>query len=139
MLSAVLRHRHPIYEPRQLSPEEQAQKAEAERKAEENWNQHEAELKRTAWKREDNSATAYKMAKDFVKDRLLTPGVAQWPEASKTNVQRDVQSLSDQRYEVNSWVDSQNSFGALLRKKYRCVVKQVSADEWTLESFRMDP
>lgn len=79
---------------------------------------------------------ALSMAQDFVKERLIAPGSAEWPGF----FERDghVTALGNKRYRVRSWVDSQNAFGALLRIQYTAVVVDAAGDRWTLESLDLD-
>jgi len=85
------------------------------------------------WRNADNSRMAQIMAQEFVSDRLLAPGSAEWPgfQDSRTSVV----PLGKQRYRVTSWVDSHNSFGALIRQQYVAVVKQTGPEEWKLKSL----
>lgn len=74
---------------------------------------------------EDNNGTgdadpilAYNYAKDFIKDRLKSPSTAEFPGTfEKKNHVRD---LGNGQYQINSWVDSQNSFGATIRSRWSC-------------------
>ncbi len=45
--------------------------------------------------------------------------------------------LGGGRYQVDSYVDSQNGFGALLRRRFRAVVKRLPRG-WELESLRFE-
>jgi hypothetical protein len=35
-------------------------------------------------------------------------------------------------YRINSWVDSQNDFGALIRTRFSGIVRQADKDNWEL-------
>ena len=78
---------------------------------------------------------AYVMARDFVKPHLKAPSTAKWP--GFTESVRHTQPLGNDRYRVSSWVDSQNSFGAMLRMRYVAVVFNTDGEQknWTLESL----
>lgn len=64
----------------------------------------------------------------FVRERLKSPSTAKFP----TSDESTVQPISGGDYEVTSYVDSQNAFGATLRSNYTCVVKPVEGDKWRL-------
>jgi len=55
------------------------------------------------------------MSEIFVKNNLKSPGSAEF-EYSEDQVTK----LNDSTFEIRSYVDSQNSFGALLRMDYFC-------------------
>ena len=90
----------------------------------------EADKKETvAWKTKDNSTMAYIMMQDFVKRRLKSPASAKFPFASEQDIsiQKD-----EHEYVIFAYVDSQNSFGAMIRTYYSGVVKQIDAENWQL-------
>jgi len=62
---------------------------------------------------------AYSYAEKFVKEKLKSPSSAQFPEMREY---RDhVQTIeSGEKFRINSWVESQNSFGAMLRTPFSC-------------------
>lgn len=63
---------------------------------------------------------AYNYAEEFVKKRLKAPGTAEFPKTSeKIN---HITSLGGEKYMIDSWVDSQNGFGALIRSRFTCKV-----------------
>ncbi len=78
---------------------------------------------------------AYIMARDFVKPHLKAPSTAKWP--GFTESVRHTRPLGNDRYRVSSWVDSQNSFGAMLRMRYVAVVFNTDGEgtNWSLESL----
>ena len=63
---------------------------------------------------------AYGYAEDFVEKQLTSPSTAKYPKV----VERDkhITILGNNRYEINSWVDSQNSFGATIRTRFSCII-----------------
>jgi hypothetical protein len=63
------------------------------------------------------------MAEDFIKQRLLAPASASF--AGETAAYS-----GGNRYRVTGYVDSQNAFGAKLRKRFVCVVEKSGADNW---------
>jgi hypothetical protein len=54
----------------------------------------------------------------IVKARLKAPATAKFP--GYTTEREQIKYLGNNTYSATSWVDSQNSFGALLRKKFTC-------------------
>jgi hypothetical protein len=89
-----------------------------------------------AWKTEDNSIMAYIMMEDFVKRELKSPGSAKFPGVFDGR-QDHVTRLQDYKYKIVSYVDAQNSFGALLRTKFIGEIQQVSDEEWRLISLNL--
>jgi hypothetical protein len=71
----------------------------------------------------DYSNMAVIQCQNFVKDRLKSPGSAEFPFLEHT-----IKDLGNQTFEVVSYVDSQNSFGALLRTYYTCRIQYVGSD-----------
>ncbi len=70
-----------------------------------------------------NKSMAKIMARDFVKQLLKSPTSAEF-DNEKTWY------LKDSVFMVKGTVDSQNSFGAILRANYECKVKQVDKNNW---------
>ena len=64
-------------------------------------------------------ALAYIWSQYYVKMHLKSPNSAKFPSQLWTNDVR-VSYLGDGRYKVRSYVDSQNSFGAMIRTHYTC-------------------
>lgn len=58
------------------------------------------------------------MSESFVKDNLKSPSTAEF----SSDFNNDVTQLNDSTFEVKSWVDSQNGFGAMLRSNYSCKI-----------------
>ena len=87
-----------------------------------------------AWKSEDNSTMAYIMMEDFVKGRLKSPSSAKFPGVFDGR-QNHVKYLGNQKYRIVSYVDAQNSFGAMIRMHFTGEIEQVSEDKWRLISL----
>jgi hypothetical protein len=83
-----------------------------------------------AWKKEDRSFYAKSYIEGLIKPQLKSPGTAKFPGALDTDYV--IRQLDDQVYVVSSWVDSQNSFGAMVRTKYLGSVQQVEKDKWEI-------
>lgn len=76
---------------------------------------------------DDDSADGAEVAcEDFVKDRLKSPGTAEFSETFTT-------SQADGSWEVEGAVDSENAFGGTMRNTYTCTVRyDEAADYWSL-------
>lgn len=74
----------------------------------------------------DQSIDAAVMCEDFVKKQLKAPASAKFSDEKTTKV-------SDAEYVTTGAIDSQNSFGAMLRSHFRCDLT-VSGDTWTSKS-----
>lgn len=66
----------------------------------------------------------------FVEKELKSPKSADFPFGGF----RHVTYLGNDRYEVDSYVDAENSFGASIRTRFKGVIKKV-ANGWELESL----
>lgn len=63
---------------------------------------------------------AYNYAKGFIKENLKSPSTAKFP---GTFEKKDhVRNLGNGEYLIESWVDSQNSFGAMVRSRWSCKI-----------------
>lgn len=91
---------------------------------------------RPSYVSEDNSTMAYIMIQDFVKDRLKSPSTAEFPGARERR--QHTKRLGDGRYGINSWVESQNSFGAQIRTRFAAIIRQTGEDTWQLEQLAFD-
>lgn len=86
------------------------------------------------WRSESNSGMAYIMMEDFVRDRLKAPRTAHFPGVFD-NRDEHVTFLGSQKYRIVSYVDSENSFGAMIRTRFVGEIKQVEEDRWQLISL----
>ena len=82
-----------------------------------------------------DSDTAGYMAEEFVKDKLKAPSTAEFCSRS----QQTVDILSENKYRVSGWVDSQNSFGAKLRSDWSVVLEKLGKDQWHADSVDLIP
>jgi hypothetical protein len=80
---------------------------------------------------EHSETMAHIMCQDFVKNRLKAPRTAKFPRSSEARTT----DLGNGRYRVISYVDAQNSFGALIRTRYACTVQYTGNDRWRLEAL----
>ena len=67
-----------------------------------------------------NKFLAYNYAEDFVKERLKSPSTAEFPGTFEKD--KHITELGNKEYQINSWVDSQNGFGATIRSKFSCKI-----------------
>ncbi|MFE5544575.1 hypothetical protein ACFQ71_12235 [Streptomyces sp. NPDC056534] len=79
------------------------------------------------------------MCEDFVKQRLKSPGTAEFPgvtdsDYAKTTVLSDTKPW---KYKVTGVVDSQNGLSATVRSNYECTVSTKDDDTWTLDDMKL--
>ncbi|GEM_PF-2626972 len=91
---------------------------------------------KNAWKTSDNKSMAYLMCEDWVKNRLKSPSSAEFPGVFDGKLENIIQT--NQRYSIRSYVDSQNSFGAMLRTNFHCVTTQTSEGNWELNRLEIE-
>ena len=60
-----------------------------------------------------------------IKEKLKAPASADFPSDLKA-----VSHLNDSIFIINSYVDSQNSFGAMIRTKYTCKITIIDEDHY---------
>ncbi len=80
--------------------------------------------------------TAYNLSKDYAKQNLKSPSTASYPGLFESK--DHVKDLGNGRYQINSWVDSQNGFGATIRTKFSCVMVKKSGDRWGIENLKFN-
>ena len=80
----------------------------------------------------DNETAAKIMSEDFVTSCLKSPSTADFPWKAESVI-RDGTG-----WRVNSYVDSQNSFGAMIRSHYTCVLENIGGDSWKCTSLVID-
>ena len=81
-----------------------------------------------SWEEKNQYDRAYIMMQRFIEKGIDSPSTAVFPSEAKNQTKY----LGNQEYEITSWVDSQNIFGAMIRTKYTGVVKQTEKDNWQL-------
>jgi len=77
---------------------------------------------------------AYNLSKDYVLENIKSPSSADFPGLFESK--NHVKDLGGGRFEVNSWVDSENSFGAKIRTRYSCIMIKRSNDRWGIENLK---
>ena len=63
---------------------------------------------------------AYIFAENFVEKGLKSPSSAKFP--SPKEKKSHVSKLSKNVFSIDSWVESQNSFGAMIKTKFSCKI-----------------
>lgn len=83
-----------------------------------------------------NERLAYNLSKDYVLENLKSPKTAEFPSLFESK--NHVKNLGGGRYQIDSWVDSQNSFGANIRTRFSCIMINKGADRWGIEDLKFD-
>lgn len=73
----------------------------------------------------DESRQAERACRRYIEQQLKAPATARYPTPST--------SKDGPEYTVTGSVDSQNSFGALVRTQYKCMVSSEGGGTWKLE------
>lgn len=83
-----------------------------------------------------DSMDAYVMAKKFVEQSLKAPSTAEFASFSESKIQ----PIGGDNWEVSSFVDSQNGFGAMIRTHF-VITMSVNRDTkyWQTTSIKTDP
>jgi hypothetical protein len=93
-----------------------------------NWG--DAPSRSNAASRSPDRSDACFMSQKFVKQDLKAPSTAEFPLWNETNCQV---SRRKRIWVVNSYVDAQNSFGAMIRSNYAVeMIYYPATDAWTL-------
>jgi hypothetical protein len=78
-----------------------------------------------------DAAGAFGICKQFVEKRLKAPASAKFPRSSEATIT----DLGGGKFQVVSYVDSQNGFGALIRSTIDCTVHWTSGTSWSLDNL----
>lgn len=79
-------------------------------------------------------ATAYVMCQQWLEERLKSPASADYPFGGSA----EMKDLGEGKYSIASYVDAQNSFGAMMRINYSCTTQWVEGTTWRLESMTVN-
>lgn len=90
------------------------------------------------WDQQDNSSMALIQAQGFVRKQLKSPSTAEFPGAILDGALGHVKLGPNQMYFVESYVDSQNGFGAMVRSKYGAILQQTGEHEWKLVKLAIE-
>ncbi len=75
-----------------------------------------------------NEVMAFVMSQEFVKRRLRAPATAEFPNITNSSSR----AIGDCKFQVASYVDAQNGFGALLRSRYTAtMLLHPEEDSWS--------
>jgi len=88
----------------------------------------------TLAKPKHDNIEAYVMSQQFVEDRLKAPSTADFPSTSEARIKH----LGSGRYQVVSYVDSENAFGANIRTHYICELHTNDGNKWICDSLVFD-
>ena len=77
---------------------------------------------------------AFTIAQDFVESNLRCPRTAKWPWISYSKV---TVHLGDGKYQISSYLDAQNGFGAMVRIHFVCIVQHTGGSNWRLVKLVM--
>lgn len=64
---------------------------------------------------------AYRYAMGFVKEKLKSPSSAKFPDSQRKV--DDTRYMGDNTYKIDSYVESMNSFGTMIRTDFSCTIK----------------
>lgn len=84
-----------------------------------------------------DSVDARVWAKSFVEQRLKAPATAKWQNPADVAAAR-VKGTKN-KWIVQGYVDSQNSYGAMLRMQYWATVNKNPNDSWSLIKMQTRP
>lgn len=76
--------------------------------------------------------SAFEVCKDFVSDRLRSPGSATFRNYFEEDGEVRVTGSGNGPYTVRSTVDAENAFGASLRSSFTCEVRHTGDGNWRL-------
>lgn len=89
---------------------------------------------RTGFNPTSKAVDAWVMCQDFMEDRLQAPSSADYPCCYSDFVTYE----GDRVYEVRSYVDAENAFGAKLRRDFLCRVEYRGNDRWRLRDLQIN-
>ena len=75
---------------------------------------------------------AFVYSHNCVEQQLKSPSSAEFPYGTE-----GVTKIDDKTFLINSYVDSQNSFGAMIRTKYSCQVTINGDDNYTCDNVQL--
>jgi hypothetical protein len=75
------------------------------------------------------------MCHDFVKDKLKSPGTAKFAGVTEYKY-KTLHATKPYKFRITSWVDSQNSFGGVVRNPYVCTVSTKDGKNWHLDDLQ---
>jgi hypothetical protein len=82
-----------------------------------------------------NHFMAYSVMEDFVKEKLKSPSTAKFPETFEKR--EHIKHKGNRTYHIDSWVDSENSYGAKIRARVVGDIQQTGEYDWKLISLKL--
>ena len=67
---------------------------------------------------------------DYVRRNLKSPSTAEFTEVT-------VSEVNETTYNVQGNVDAQNSFGAIVRRKFKCQIEFTPGDKYVINEFKL--
>ena len=84
-----------------------------------------------------NHKNAFYISQQFAENYLKAPSTAEFPAWDNQTSNVVQKSGSFTQYTINSYVDAQNIYGAMIREYYVCKVEYIKAtDKWRLIDFK---
>jgi hypothetical protein len=80
------------------------------------------------WQKNNNRLAAYVMMQEYVKQSLKAPATAKFGRTIDTGVL--IIQGENYIYTIESYVDAQNEYGAMLRTYFSGEIQQIGEDEW---------
>ncbi|RZK54742.1 MAG: hypothetical protein EOO87_09650 [Pedobacter sp.] len=77
---------------------------------------------------------AFVYSKNCVREKLISPITAKFPYVNGSAVTK----INDSTFTVSSHVDSQNSFGAMIRRNYKCKIIITAKDIYRCEDLTIE-
>jgi len=71
----------------------------------------------------DHKTMAFVLCTVYVENRLKSPSTADFPSSSSS----DIRDLGNNVFEIRSYVDAQNSFGAMIRNNFYCKIQYTGS------------
>ncbi len=85
-----------------------------------------------SWDIKDRHISARTEVECFVESMLKSPRSAKFPWFDYS-----YKLLGNQKYRITSYVDSQNSFGAMIRTHYNITIQYIGGDEYSSSSWKL--
>lgn len=83
---------------------------------------------------EPSTQTAYSIAQSWVEERLKLPNTTNFP---KNRYEEHTLKLSNNKFKIDSYVETINSSGAMIRIKFTAVVQYKGEKDWKLVSLEI--
>jgi len=81
----------------------------------------------------NSKSMAYIMSQNFVEQQLKAPSTAKF--AKYYEVESKMKIIATNKYYIISYVDAQNSFGAMIRNYYSCDMTDLGDGKWRCENL----